>query len=158
MTAPVPIASGMRLTPARLNDPAWTTYPVQWTAATTSPTLGNGVLTGEYRYLDAETIFVKIRLNVGSSTNVGVGQYRFSLPVPAVAGGPDPALDGVVLHGGGLYRVVGWANTVSASASFLSMYRGNINAQENLAAWTNTGPVALASGHTFSLSGWYFVA
>lgn len=94
MTAPIPIASGMRLTPARLNTPAWTSYTPARTAATTNPTLGNGTLVGAYRYLDASTVLLRVRLTAGSTTTIGTGQYRISLPVPAVSGGPDPAIDG----------------------------------------------------------------
>lgn len=158
MTSPVTIASGMRLTPPRLNIPGWQTYTPTWTATTTNPTLGNGTLSGQYRYLDQRAILVRIRLDVGSTTNVGVGQYRFALPVPAPIGVPDPTLDAVALQGGALYRYVGWANTASASASSVLVYRGNINTQEFLGSWTNAAPVALASGHSFSMYGFYFVA
>ncbi len=158
MTQPIPrtLYSGDRVPPTIT--PAWATYDVQWTAATTNPTLGNGTLSGWWRYIDDKMIAVRINLLVGSTTNVGVGQYRFSLPVNAVAGAPDPQLDAVALHGGALYRYVGWANTTTAAASIVNMYRSNINTAENLAAWTNAAPVALASGHSFSMSGFYFFA
>lgn len=158
MTSPVPIQSGMFLFPSRLNRPAWTSYSPNWTAVTSNPTIGNGLLSGLWRYLDDRSIMVRIRLDVGSSTGIGSGQYRFSLPVPAVSGGPDPQLDAVALHGGALYRYTGWANTALTSASLVSMYRANINTAENLASWAHNSPVTLASGHSFSMSGIYFYA
>ncbi|SCL43148.1 hypothetical protein GA0074692_6785 [Micromonospora pallida] len=157
MTAPIPIASGMRLTPARLNLPAWTPYTPTWTAQTTNPVLSNGTLIGRHRYLDAETVQVRIVLRPGSTTTYGSGQYRFALPVPAVAGGPDPLLQATCLMGGALYRLVGWANAATAAQSFVSMYRDNATT-EQLSAWNNTAPIAFANGHSFGMSGIYYVA
>lgn len=157
MTAPIPypLLSGDRIGPGRVT-PAWEAYAVQWRASTTNPTLGNGVLEGWWRYMDDKMIAVRIRLLVGSTTNVGVGQYRFTLPRSAAAGQPDPQLDAVALHGGALYRYMGWVNTATSSGSEALMYRPNNPAAESLAAWNNASPVAFASGHSFSMAGFYF--
>ncbi|NJP33678.1 hypothetical protein [Micromonospora thermarum] len=159
MTSPTPFQSGQYLFPHRLNRP-WTTYTPSWTSTGTWPTLGNGVLLGKWRYLDEERVHIRIALRPGSTTTFGTGQYQFWLPpgIPAAAGAPDPTLDAVALMGGALYKFLGWANTATASADRLNMYRPNINTQENLASWTNTLPVAFANGHSFSMSGYYYYA
>lgn len=147
-------ASGMRLTPARLNRP-WTSYSVSWTASTTNPTVGDGTLIGKYRYLDSDTVQVKILLIPGSMTTYGSGGYRFSLPVPA--SGPDLYLPSAALLGSSLYSLVGWGNT-SSPTSTLFMYRGNVTSTENLASWTATTPVTFAAGHRVSVLGEYAIA
>lgn len=150
-------APGMRLTAARLNRD-WQPYPVQWTAATTNPSIGDGTLRGAYRYLDAETIQLRIRLAPGSSTAFGTGQYRFSLPVPVPMGGINPWLDAHVLISGALYPLVGWSNTLAVPATLISMYRMNPTSTENVSTWTSTAPAAFGSGHVFSLFGTYSIA
>jgi hypothetical protein len=62
-----------------LGDP-WTSYTPVWTAVTTNPTLGNGTLTGTYVQTGKLVIF-KIRLAFGSTTTLGSGAYRWTLPV-----------------------------------------------------------------------------
>lgn len=158
MTAPLRYAPGQRLDAERANFSEWADYSVEWTAATTNPVLNNGTLVGKYRWLDPKVVFFWVRLVPGSSTTYGSGQYRFSLPVPAAQGGPDPALSGSALQGGALYRLVGWVSVQSGPATYINLYRGNVNTQENLNIWSATSPVALASGHTVSISGWYVAA
>lgn len=63
-------------------DPAWQAYTVAWTAATTNPTLGNGVMTGRYARI-GRTCHVAIRLVPGSTTAFGTGNYLFSVPFPS---------------------------------------------------------------------------
>ena len=63
---------------------AWTAYTPTWTGGVTNPTLGNGTLTGFYKKV-GRTVVWRMRLTIGSTTNVGSGSWRFSLPVNAVA-------------------------------------------------------------------------
>lgn len=145
--------SGMRLTPARLNRP-WQSYPVQWTA-TSNPSLGNGTLWGKWRYLDSDTVQIKILLVPGSTTTYGSGQYRFSLPVNA--DGTDVLMGASALFTGSLYPLAGWTNT-STPSSTLFMYRANPTANENLQTWSATSPITFASGHRVSVFGSYSIA
>jgi hypothetical protein len=66
--------------PAAADANAWTTYTPSWTASTTNPAIGNGTLIGRYKQI-GKTVFVYIRMQAGSSTTFGTGQWRFSLPV-----------------------------------------------------------------------------
>jgi hypothetical protein len=68
--------------PAAADANAWSTYSVAWTASSSNPSIGNGTLTGRYKQI-GKTVFVYIKLIVGSSSTLGSGNWRFSLPVNA---------------------------------------------------------------------------
>ena len=61
---------------------AWSSYTVSWTSSGTSPTIGNGTLTGFYTTV-GKTVFVRVKLAFGTTTSGGTGDWRFSLPVNA---------------------------------------------------------------------------
>jgi hypothetical protein len=61
---------------------AWTSYTPTWTSAGTQPTLGDGTLTGAYKQI-GKTVFVRVRLTFGTTTNGGTGAWYFNLPVTA---------------------------------------------------------------------------
>lgn len=65
---------------------AWDTYSPSWTSSATQPTLGNGTITGGYRAVGT-TLHLRGELIVGSTSTVGTGHLRVSLPsgVTAVA-------------------------------------------------------------------------
>lgn len=58
---------------------AWGAYTVTWTAVTTNPILGNGVLAGVYMQVGKWVRF-RISLAYGTSTNAGTGTWAWSLP------------------------------------------------------------------------------
>ncbi len=80
---------------------AWQSYTPVWTTSGTAPSLGNGVLTGKYKKI-GKTVFVRVRLQIGSTTTTGTGNYRISLPVAAA----DAA--GVVMPSTYLDNGVNW--------------------------------------------------
>jgi hypothetical protein len=62
---------------------AWTSYTPIWTTdGATQPVIGNGSITGAYKQI-GKTVFVRVKLNAGSSTTFGAGAFQFSLPVTA---------------------------------------------------------------------------
>lgn len=63
---------------------AWTSYTPTWTASTSNPTLGNGTLTGSYVQI-GKTVTAQVTLTFGSTTTLGSGVYRWSLPVTAAS-------------------------------------------------------------------------
>lgn len=65
-----------------LTGTAWTSYTPTWTTSGTAPSIGNGVLTGKYKQI-GKTVFVRVRLQIGSTTTTGTGHWRISLPVTA---------------------------------------------------------------------------
>ena len=68
--------------PAASDANAWTAYTPSWTTDGTQPVLNNGTLTGRYKQI-GKTVFVNVKLIVGSTTNTGTGRWQFSLPVDA---------------------------------------------------------------------------
>jgi hypothetical protein len=60
----------------------WTTYSPAWTASTTNPAIGDGTITGRYKAI-GKTVFVSVKINMGTTTTYGSGTWRISLPVDA---------------------------------------------------------------------------
>lgn len=58
---------------------AWTTWNPAWTAVTTPPALGNGVLSGRFKRLGKWGVF-GFALVTGTTTTFGTGAWRFSYP------------------------------------------------------------------------------
>lgn len=54
-------------------------YTVTWDAESSSPSIGNGSLTGKYRRVGS-MVLVNIRLVIGSSTSQGSGAWNFTPP------------------------------------------------------------------------------
>ena len=57
----------------------WQSYTVSWTASTTNPSIGNGILNGRYVQI-GKTVMGTIEMIVGSTTTYGSGGWYFSLP------------------------------------------------------------------------------
>jgi hypothetical protein len=102
-TDPRTWVAGETVTAAQLNthvrdnlkavgDP-WAAYTPTWTAVTTNPTLGNGILAGDFMQAGKLVAF-RIDLTFGSTTNAGSGNYRWSLPVTSIIGSPLPVGQG----------------------------------------------------------------
>jgi hypothetical protein len=64
---------------------AWSSYPAEWSSTGTAPSVGNGTLIGRWAQI-GRTVFVRIQLTLGTTSNAGSGAYRFSLPVTPQAG------------------------------------------------------------------------
>ena len=106
----------------------WASYSPIWYSTGSTPTIGNGTLTGRYQNIGA-TIVGEIRLVFGSTTNRGSGTYRFSIPTPGVAEnyqpigqvvvrdeGPGNVFFGTVLFNAGLTdRIEMWMHTQNAT-------------------------------------------
>jgi hypothetical protein len=58
----------------------WSSYTPVWSSSGTAPALGNGTLTGKYKRV-GDTVHIRIVLLLGTTSTVGSGTYRFSLPV-----------------------------------------------------------------------------
>lgn len=85
---------------------AWNSYTPVWTTLTTSPSLGNGTLTGQYMKI-GRTCIVVIVFTVGSTSTPGTGSWRFSLPFPAAT------------VSGGSPGVLNWTYSTSAASNFM---------------------------------------
>lgn len=76
------LASQQVLTAATMNSigAAGNAYTPVWTATTTNPVINNGSISGNWQRIQS-IIFGQIFIVIGSTTNVGVGFYRFTVPV-----------------------------------------------------------------------------
>jgi hypothetical protein len=71
-----PDANQWRLAP-------WATYTPTWTSSGSAPSLGDGVTRGAYRR-EGTTLHLRGQLNIGSTSTVGTGEARVSLPSGAI--------------------------------------------------------------------------
>lgn len=62
----------------------WTSYVPVWTATGVNPSPGNATLTGKYVQI-GKLVVVRVALIIGSTSTMGTGGWRFSLPVTAHA-------------------------------------------------------------------------
>lgn len=119
----------------------WKAYTPTWTATVTNPTLNNGTIEGFYTKI-GRTVIVRIRLLVGTTTAMGEGTYRFSLPVTAVTdwhyGGSRSSCgtwasenDGIANYGGGVQPT---------STTTIQMFGHSTSANMALAFVTHAAP------------------
>lgn len=66
-------------TQALINAP-WQNFNPLWTSQGGAPSIGNGTLVGRYRVV-GRRCDVLVRLERGSTTNIGTGEYSWTLPV-----------------------------------------------------------------------------
>lgn len=133
---------------------AWTAYTPTWTAATTNPTLGNGVAAGWYIQAGKLVIYTAT-ITMGSTTTYGTGQYSISLPAAAAAGRTHLSHDCEALIGGSAYPVFA---RIAASATTARLYCEATTAGNPLRSLTASAPAAWASGSVLTVSGTYEAA
>lgn len=131
--------------------PAWTSYTPVWSSSGTQPTLGNGSLTGAYNQ-QGSMITVRIHLTLGSTSTVGTGAYRFTLP----AGGQLNSLLTALFKDTSLStRASGSVELVSTGATGDNM---RINVDGNTGVVGATIPVVPANGDEIIICGTYEAA
>lgn len=59
-------------------------YVPAWTADSTNPVVNDGSISGEYD-IDGDWVSARVSLTIGSTTTLGSGNWRFSLPIAPVA-------------------------------------------------------------------------
>lgn len=102
----------------------WTAYTPTWTATGTAVALGNGVLDGRYRKM-ANSVELRMSLTMGSTTTYGTSEYRWALPVTAVAyAGGAIVLGSVVVLDSGTTRYTDM-EVVFASTTLILVRRAN---------------------------------
>jgi hypothetical protein len=71
--------------PAASDTNAWITYNATWSSsANPQPSIGDGTITGRYKQI-GKTVFVSVKIDMGSTTTYGTGGWHISLPVNAYA-------------------------------------------------------------------------
>lgn len=132
----------------------WQPYTVAWTAATTNPTIGNGVMTGRYTKDERGTCHVSIRLVPGSTTAFGSGTYLFSVPFTS-ANDTVEYLGGARLTAGSTY--IGQCVLGPGSGTLNATFPASAT-PATAANMSATAPATLASGHILRLSLTYQIA
>ena len=130
---------------------AWTDFTPTWTAVGTAPALGDGILTGRYKALDANTYAIQIFFEVGSTSTMGTGQYGFSgLPATAKATTPKvQTLSGYLLNTGTSFYVV--TGKIDQGATVVDIVV--VADMTGTKIWAAGGPFALATGDQMVLAG-----
>lgn len=126
---------------------SWTAYTPVWSAATVTPTLGNGAIAGRHR-ITGKTGYVQIMLTWGSTTSsTGSGAWRFSLPFTPVVNG---LLSVYVDDNSASQRWAGQARIIGASATGDNM---RIVVPTNSTISSNTIPFTWAAADLLILQG-----
>lgn len=132
------------------NDKAATDYTPVWTSTGTQPALGNGVISGKVMKFGKYRV-VKIEMTLGSTSTIGTGVYRWSLP-EAAATGQRFVGSGWALRGGTAFEP--WpVSNIDIFATQTSATIGLINAGGGVAAATRPW----ANGDIFVLEFGYWV-
>lgn len=125
--------------------PHWFAYASEWTATGSNPSIGNGSYTAYWSAV-GRTIFVKVEMFAGGTTNFGSGLYNFTIPViSAIRDSNNVAMEsasGNFLFGGTRYAM----SSFIRSGDMRGIYENSILSSTTV-AWT--------SGNSIHLSGWY---
>jgi hypothetical protein len=147
------VISGQVLTAAKLQEIGAVpeNYTPVWTASTTNPILNNGSLSGNYFRLQ-NLIIGQIFLVVGSTTNVGTGFYRFTLPT-TISGNTVYAATGQILDnsaGFACYIAAGiWVTAGGNQIEFRTHGAGT---------FTQASPIPFGNGDQFRVQFMYQAA
>ena len=131
------------------NSGSFTSYTPEWTGTTTSPSIGNGTLSGRF-FMVGKQVTVDIRVTPGSTTSFGSGNYRISLPVPAnttVISNWHPLGSGSFLDTSA--SSVYFLHVMYASATTV-LARNIGSATGTTADWGATTPATAANGDAFA--------
>jgi hypothetical protein len=128
-----------------IGDP-WTAFTPTWASTGTAVSLGNGTITGWQR-TTGKTIDFRIRLTIGSTTNVGTGTYVFGGLTAPAASQLDPIGQAIIQDVS--------VPTRSAGTTYVNATNSGISVLVGAGPLTNAAPYTLANGDVISLSGVY---
>jgi hypothetical protein len=134
---------------------AWTSYTPTWTSDSSTPSIGNGSLTGRYKQI-GKTVFFNLKLVYGSSTTGGAGAWMFGLPVTAYDANYQFAAS-ILNNGLAWYGAIG-NGSYKNSTSYFTLITQNDTATT---VWGGVGQIApfnFGTGDTMTVSGSYEVA
>jgi hypothetical protein len=130
----------------------WISYTPTWTASTTNPAIGNGILEGGYRRF-GDLMEFWVRIVAGSTTTFGSGSYFVGLPLAAL----DSQWNGNYVVGLLDDGVAWYTNRYGqgASAGFSDKFVvQDISGNQ----WTNTSPFTFGNADKLFVQGRYRVA
>jgi hypothetical protein len=134
---------------------SWTSYSPAWTVSSgTNPSIGNGTITGRYVQHGSgadSLIIATAKITIGSTTTVGSGAYRVSLPVAVSA--PDSFWIGsfLLVHASDSNRPYPGVCLADEPRDAMFAFVAHTGSGANT-NWNNSAPVTLATGDTVYLS------
>ena len=135
----------------------WTPYVPKWTAVTTNPVIGNGIIRGFYKII-GKTCFVRGYISMGSTTTYGSGVWFIGLPLAA------PAIDAyaiqlpVSLLDNGTAWYSGLMNGGRNGSTTLSEIQVNNSGTNTTAGISPTFPFTWGDTDELSFAGSYEIA
>lgn len=132
--------------PAASDTLPWVVYTPAWsTVSSPGPSVGNGTLMGRYKQI-GKTVFVYIKLTIGSTTTNGSSEWRFTLPVTAV--GSDAAIFNAIMNTGtSWYQGHGMSSYYQDTQRIVVLY--------NTTVVNATVPFTWSAGNYLVISGVY---
>jgi hypothetical protein len=137
-----------------INNLAWTSYTPQWTTdGATQPVIGDGAVTGAYKQI-GKTVFVRVKLNWGTTTTGGTGAFLFSLPVTAANADGIQFPCSILDNGFAWYQgtVNGTYSGFTNRSAIIGQSAGGANSSQ---AITSTFPISWGSTDSLQFNGTY---
>lgn len=130
---------------------AWTGWTPTWTASSSSPAIGDGIIGGAYLRVEKWVMF-RATIIMGGSTTYGSGGWRLSLPVAPKTDIRWRFLAEALNAGTAQYTCAGVYDGTSGSVAALFL-AGNPDS-----AITSSAPFSWGTGDTLSMQGYYEAA
>lgn len=118
-------------------DIATVSYAPTWTGGSSNPAIGNGTLAGYYTR-QGRVIVYTFSLDIGSTTTMGTGEWRFSLPFVNASNQPVVGSAFIFDATGNAYAAIPFA---AASGTYATLYVHGSNA-----VVSGTVPITFATG------------
>jgi len=145
-------ASATYATKSDFSNTAWTSYTPTWTSDSSTPSIGNGSLTGRYKQI-GKTVFFSLNLTYGTTTTGGSGAWMFGLPVTAYNANYQFPVS-ILNSGLAWYGAIANGNYKN-STSYFSIIHQNDTATTVWGGVTAGAPFSFGSGDTLTVSGSY---
>lgn len=125
-------------------------YTPALTSSGTAPDIGNGTITAEASRA-GNLVSVTINFTLGSTTTLGSGELRFSLPTWAPCSANKIQSCGFAVLTGGATTYTAVAQQIGAASQYLRLLR------DTSSTITATSPVTWATGDTFRITATYAI-
>lgn len=149
-TGAVQLRSNLKLSDGTSPDGEWTNFTPTWTASSSNPSIGDGLIEGRYKMV-GKTVHVWMMMTAGSTTTFGTGEYKVSLPVPARA--IASVVLSLVMYDNGTRHYNSLAHNDYTTGA--SLNNTSVTLFWDTGVVTNTAPFTWANGDWFIVSGTY---
>ena len=125
----------------------WIAYSPTWSGSGTAPTIGNGTIAGRYKKV-GKTVFLNVKLTMGSTSTFGTGVWNFTLPsgLPAQSGSSVVMASVYEDISGPAYNTGVVTNEYDASTALVTALTHNATVSATVPFTWTTGDVLLFNG------------